>query len=105
MVVSGGDGMKTDRYIVDIDFKAQFEIARASDQYRELMAALPRLFVGRPEHLKQIVKTMCASAKRSLKDQGLHLPPWRKQRYMLCKWFASYRRTTAPTSSRIYKFL
>lgn len=85
---------KHDRFIVDIDFKAQFEIARASSRYSQLLNVLPRLYVGRAERLKQILMIMSNAAKRSLKDQGLHLPPWRKQRYMHAKWFSSYRRTT-----------
>lgn len=94
VIVDGTKNGKHDRFIVDIDFKSQFEIARASKQYSQLLDVLPRLYVGRAERLKQILKIMCNAAKRSLKDQGLHQPPWRKQRYMQAKWFSSYRRTT-----------
>lgn len=94
VIVDGGKNGKHDRFIVDIDFKSQFEIARASRQYSQLLDVLPRLYVGRAERLKQILKIMSNAAKRSLKDQGLHMPPWRKQRYMQAKWFSSYRRTT-----------
>eukprot|EP00250_Pteridium_aquilinum_P010480 c19417_g1_i1 orf=68-1531(+) len=95
VLVDGNSGSKKqERFIVDIDFKAQFEIARASRQYAQLLDVLPRLYVGRAERLKQILKIMSNAAKRSLKEQGLLLPPWRKHKYMQAKWFSSYRRTT-----------
>ncbi|KAH7290538.1 hypothetical protein KP509_30G052600 [Ceratopteris richardii] len=90
---------KHDRFIVDIDFRAQFEIARASKQYGQLLDVLPKLFVGRPERLKQVLKIMTNAAKCSLKEQGLLLPPWRKQKYVYAKWFSSYRRTINPESA------
>ncbi|KAI5069675.1 hypothetical protein GOP47_0015976 [Adiantum capillus-veneris] len=95
-IVTDGKGAlkKQERVIVDIDFRAQFEIARASKQYVQLLGVLPRLFVGRPERLKQILKIMSNAAKCSLKQQGLLLPPWRKHKYMQAKWFSPYRRTT-----------
>lgn len=99
-VIMDGKNGKPDRFIVEIEFQAQFEIARASDQYCDLLKVLPRVFVGRTERLKQILKIMCSAAKRSLKKEGLHLPPWRKQRYMQAKWFSSYRRTTNEESQK-----
>ncbi|MCO5560789.1 hypothetical protein L7F22_014409 [Adiantum nelumboides] len=95
IVMDGKGGSKRqERFIVDIDFRAQFEIARASKQYVQLLGVLPRLFVGRPERLKQILKIMSNAAKHSLKQEGLLLPPWRKHKYMQAKWFSPYRRTT-----------
>ncbi|KAH7837825.1 hypothetical protein Vadar_018474 [Vaccinium darrowii] len=81
------------RYFIDIDFVAEFEIARPSNQYSRLLETLPRVFVGRNEELKQVVKVMSDAAKRSLKSRGLSLPPWKKNRFMQNKWFGPYRRT------------
>lgn len=81
------------RYFIDVDFAAEFEIARPTDRYEKLLQSLPKVFVGRGEELKQIVRLMCDEAKRSLRTRGLHLPPWRKNRYMQSKWFGPYRRT------------
>ncbi|KAH7282368.1 hypothetical protein KP509_35G027000 [Ceratopteris richardii] len=88
--------VKHSRFIVDIDFKAQFEIARASKYYLNLLDSLPKLFVGRPERLKQVLKIMSNGALMSFKEQGLLLPPWRKYKYMIAKWLSSYRRTVNP---------
>ncbi|KAK3029393.1 hypothetical protein RJ639_039737 [Escallonia herrerae] len=81
------------RYVVDTDFAGEFDIARQTSHYERVLHTLPRVFVGRCEELKQIVKFMSDAAKRSLKSRGLHLPPWRKNRYMQNKWLGPYLRT------------
>ncbi|XP_051143662.1 uncharacterized protein LOC127260057 [Andrographis paniculata] len=82
------------RYFIDLDFAAEFEIARPTNSYECLLQHLPRIFVGASDDLKQILKLASDSARRSLKSSGLHLPPWRKHRFMQNKWFGPYRRTT-----------
>lgn len=81
------------RYFVDLDFAAEFELARPSAHYSRLLESLPRLFVGNGDDLKRTVRAMCDAAKRSLKSTDLSVPPWRKNRYMQNKWFGPYRRT------------
>ncbi|XP_009590525.1 uncharacterized protein [Nicotiana tomentosiformis] len=82
------------RYFVDLDFAAEFEIARPTNQYEKLQQSLPKVFVGKSEELKQILRVMSDAARRSLKSRGLHIPPWRKHRFMQNKWLGSYKRTT-----------
>ncbi|OMO66158.1 hypothetical protein CCACVL1_21291 [Corchorus capsularis] len=82
------------RYFIDLDFASGFEIARPTTEYSRLLQSLPKVFAGKGEELKKIVKVMSDSAKRSLKSNELTLPPWRKNRYMQNKWFGPYRRTT-----------
>ncbi|KAI4319293.1 hypothetical protein MLD38_032913 [Melastoma candidum] len=84
------------RYFVDLDFRGEFEIARPTDHYSELLAFVPRVFVGCSDDLKKIVRSMCDAGRRSLKSRGLSVPPWRKNRYMQNKWLGPYRRTTNP---------
>lgn len=84
----------TERYLVDLDFAAEFEIARPTESYRLVLRRLPRVFVGKSDDLKQILKTMSDAARSSLKTGGLHLPPWRKTRFMQNKWLGPYRRTS-----------
>ncbi|KAH0659900.1 hypothetical protein KY289_028648 [Solanum tuberosum] len=84
----------TTRYFIDLDFKAEFEIARSTIQYERLLQSLPNIFVGKSEELKQILRAMSDAARRSLKTRGLTFPPWRKHRFMQNKWFSSYKRTT-----------
>lgn len=90
-----------ERYFIDVDFAGEFDIARPTSDYASLLKILPRVYVGRAEEMKQIIRLMCDATKMSLKSRDLHLPPWRKNRYMQLKWFGSYRRTTNPVPSNI----
>ncbi|MCO5599589.1 hypothetical protein L7F22_053695 [Adiantum nelumboides] len=84
-----------ERLLVDIDFQSQFEIARPSSGFCTTWMLLPPIFVGRVDRLKRIVKIMSEATKQSLREKGLHLPPWRKPAYMKAKWFSSYKRTSS----------
>ncbi|KAF3777402.1 hypothetical protein EJ110_NYTH45906 [Nymphaea thermarum] len=89
------------RYVVELDFAGEFEIARPTLRYDRILATLPRVLVCRPDKLRRVVRIVAHAAKRSMKARGLHLPPWRKNGYMQAKWFGPYRRTTnsVPASS------
>ncbi|XP_022967649.1 uncharacterized protein LOC111467093 [Cucurbita maxima] len=80
------------RYLIDMNFPTQFEIARPTIQYRELLKSLPLIFIGTTDELKKIVKIMCNAAKRSLNCMNLSVPPWRKYIYMKNKWLGPHRR-------------
>ncbi|CAH9074570.1 unnamed protein product [Cuscuta europaea] len=88
------DSNESNRYIVDLEFSSEFEIARPTDRFELLVQSLPKVFVGKCEDLRKILRLMSEAARRSLKSRGLHLPPWRKRRFMMNKWLGSYRRTT-----------
>ncbi|THU59694.1 hypothetical protein C4D60_Mb07t04750 [Musa balbisiana] len=79
-----------------IDVVAEFEVARATEAYKGVVAAVPRVVVAGEEAVRQVVRAVADAARRSLRAQGLHVPPWRKSRYMLAKWLGPYRRTTNP---------
>ena len=76
------------RLIVDIDFRSHFELARPTQSYKKLVDTLPSIFVGTEERLGNVVSLLCSAAKQSLKENGLHIPPWRKANYMLPKWLS-----------------
>ncbi|KAL5560417.1 hypothetical protein UlMin_036628 [Ulmus minor] len=89
MVRDKNDGDKpTKRVIVDLDFRSEFELARPTKSYKELINALPSIFVGTEEKLGNVISLLCKAAKQSLKESGLHIPPWRKASYMLAKWLS-----------------
>lgn len=100
VIVEGSMG-KSERLIVDIDFRSQFQIARSTGHYGAVLNMLPVIFVGKEDRLQQIVGIVCDAAKQSLKKEGLHIPPWRRVEYMRAKWLSPYRRTTneAPHAS------
>ncbi|KAL3504365.1 hypothetical protein ACH5RR_034206 [Cinchona calisaya] len=77
-----------ERLIVDIDFRSQFELARPTPEYEELTNSLPSIFVGTELKLEKIISLVCSAAKQSLRERGLHIPPWRKASYMHSKWLS-----------------
>eukprot|EP00250_Pteridium_aquilinum_P010455 c19401_g1_i1 orf=482-1813(-) len=91
------------RLVVDIDFQAQFEIARPSSEFSAALQLLSPIFVGRPERLRQIVHLMAELTKQSLCANGLDLPPWRKLTYTNAKWFSLYKRTSNNVASSMPK--
>ncbi|KAK9292292.1 hypothetical protein L1049_020256 [Liquidambar formosana] len=84
------------RLIVDIDFKSQFELARPTPTYTQLSETLPSIFVGNEDKLRKIISLLCSAAKQSLRDRGLHIPPWRTSTYMQSKWLCA-RHSKAPS--------
>uniref|UniRef100_A0A7N0SY67 Uncharacterized protein n=1 Tax=Kalanchoe fedtschenkoi TaxID=63787 RepID=A0A7N0SY67_KALFE len=85
-----------ERLLIDVDFRSEFEIARPTKTYKNILQTLPLIFVGKPNRLQKIITTVTDAAKQSLKKKGLHFPPWRKAEYVKCKWLAPYTRI-APT--------
>ncbi|XP_019196298.1 PREDICTED: uncharacterized protein LOC109190279 [Ipomoea nil] len=76
------------RVIVETDLRSQFEVARPTEAYKELSSFLPCIFVGTEHRLHTIISLLCEAAKQSLKESGLHVPPWRKATYMQSKWLS-----------------
>ncbi|URE16062.1 plant-specific domain TIGR01615 family protein [Musa troglodytarum] len=81
-------------YIDVVSAAAEFEVARATEAYKTVLAALPRAAVAGEETMRQVVRVVADAIRRSLRAQDLHIPPWRKSRYMIAKWLGPYRRTT-----------
>jgi uncharacterized protein (TIGR01615 family) len=81
------------RLVVEVDFRAEFEVARPTKAYRAALQALPPLFVGTPERLGRVVAVVADAARQSLRKRGLHLPPWRKHEYMRAKWLSPHARS------------
>ncbi|GMI88472.1 hypothetical protein like AT4G32480 [Hibiscus trionum] len=83
------------RVVIELNFRAEFEMARANEDYNKLIARLPELLVGKTERVNALIKILCAGAKKCMKEKNMHLAPWRKQKYMQAKWLGTYERTTA----------
>ncbi|XP_060182104.1 uncharacterized protein LOC132611740 [Lycium barbarum] len=46
------------RYVIDLDFAAEVEIARPTNHYEQLLKSSPNFFVGKSEELKCILKQL-----------------------------------------------
>ncbi|KAJ6728579.1 hypothetical protein OIU74_006604 [Salix koriyanagi] len=88
------------RVIIELNFREEFEMAKASEEYSQLAHKLPEVFVGKVERLNSVIKILCVAAKKCMKEKKMHLGPWRKQRYMQAKWLAKTceRATSTPPS-------
>ncbi|KAG5015722.1 hypothetical protein AAZX31_08G145800 [Glycine max] len=83
---------KPTRLIVDIDFRSQFEVARPTQNYKELTDSVPVILVGTENKLCKIISLLCSAAKQCLREKGLHVPPWRTASYMQAKWLSVSRK-------------
>uniref|UniRef100_M8AJ63 Uncharacterized protein n=1 Tax=Aegilops tauschii TaxID=37682 RepID=M8AJ63_AEGTA len=88
-------GASASRYIVEVNIAAEFETARPSAEYQELLLALPTVLVARPETFKEVAAAMCAAAAESIRGAGMPVPPWRRARYVQAKWSGKYKRAAA----------
>ncbi|XP_061358658.1 uncharacterized protein LOC133302855 [Gastrolobium bilobum] len=86
------------RVIIELNFRAEFEMARASEDYNKLVRRLPEIFVGKVERLSNLIKILCMATKRCTKENKMHMGPWRKHKYMQAKWLGPCKRNTSTTS-------
>lgn len=82
-----------DRFLIDIDFRSEFEIARPTKSYKAVLQTLPHVFVGRSDRLQKIVAVATEAAKQSMKKKGMPVPPWRRSGYVNAKWVSPHTRT------------
>lgn len=100
VVEKKGKGKESVRVIIEVKFRAEFEVARGSEEYEKLLRRLPEVFVGKAERLEAVIKLMCSAAKKCMRQKRMHLGPWRKQAYMHSKWLGPCHRapsTCPPT--------
>ncbi|MCO5573536.1 hypothetical protein L7F22_027307 [Adiantum nelumboides] len=86
--------IQSDRLILDVDFRSQFEIARPTQSYLAALRTLPVPFVGSVEKLSQVLHTLAEAAKLSLRQNAMPVPPWRTLSYMTSKWLSPFERHT-----------
>ncbi|KAI9121115.1 hypothetical protein K1719_008148 [Acacia pycnantha] len=95
-VIDNTNSKKGDvRVIIELNFRAEFEMARGSEDYNRLVGRLPEVFVGKAERLRNVIKIMCTAAKKCMEQKKMHLGPWRRQRYMQAKWLGPCERNTS----------
>ncbi|EXB75380.1 hypothetical protein L484_012754 [Morus notabilis] len=86
---STSSGKKKIPYIVEVEFRDQFEIAKPCQEYQKIVRELPEYYLGKPDYLYAIVRIVCDTAKTSMKERKIHMGPWRKTNFMLMKWSAN----------------
>ncbi|KHN35101.1 hypothetical protein glysoja_004867 [Glycine soja] len=85
-VIANTSTRKKIHFLVELELREQFQIAKASENYRKLVSCLPEFYIGKLEYLTAIVRVMCNAAKKSTKEKKMHVGPWRKSSFMQMKW-------------------
>ncbi|KAL5982866.1 hypothetical protein ACLOJK_016944 [Asimina triloba] len=101
IIRGGADGKKEARFVVELDFRAEFEMAKACEEFQKLTSQLPESYVGRPEHLNTLVRVVCGACKRSMRERKIHMGPWRKKKFMQMKWAAAQRQQLPDFSPKV----
>ncbi|KAK4413427.1 hypothetical protein Salat_2755300 [Sesamum alatum] len=78
--------------LVELAFRDEFRMAKASHEYNKLIDQLPEIYTGKLEHLNAIIRVVCEAAKKSADEHKIHMGPWRKRSFMQMKWSASNQR-------------
>jgi uncharacterized protein (TIGR01615 family) len=89
VIASTSSRKKQTPFLIELEFRDQFKIAKACDKYHKLITQLPEFYVGKPDYLNAIVRVVCDAAKRSMKEKKMHMGPWRKRSFMQMKWSGS----------------
>ncbi|XP_022877283.1 uncharacterized protein LOC111395497 [Olea europaea var. sylvestris] len=85
------------KVIIELNFRAEFQISRSSEEYNRLIKRLPEIFVGKIERLRSLIKILCSASKKCMKERKMHMAPWRKHKYMQAKWLGTPQAAAPPT--------
>ncbi|XP_010252408.1 PREDICTED: uncharacterized protein LOC104593980 [Nelumbo nucifera] len=107
VIVKSAGRKKETRLIIELDFRDEFEMGKACNEYKKLINQLPESFIGKHEHMNAIIRIVCDAAKTSMKEKKFYMGPWRKKSFMEMKWLGPYQRwyfdqssVVQPVSSR-----
>lgn len=64
--------------IIDLSLHELYDVVRPTEKHRRVMRVTQPWFVGRLEDLVRHLHEPCTSATWSLKEQRMHIPPWRE---------------------------
>ncbi|XP_055823980.1 uncharacterized protein LOC129892439 [Solanum dulcamara] len=77
------------KVIIEINFRGEFEMARANEAYNRLVEQLPEVYVGKIERFRNLIKILCSASKKCMEEKKMHMAPWRKHKYMQAKYLGS----------------
>ena len=103
VIASTASRKKQIAFLIELEFRDQFKIAKACDEYHKLTSQLPEYYIGKPDYLNAIVRVLCDAAKKSMKEKKIHMGPWRKRSFMQMKWSGSSERSSSPDDEFINK--
>lgn len=89
------------RVVIELNFRGEFEMARTSEDYNQLINKLPEVYVGKIERLQALIKILCCASKKCAKDRKIHMAPWRKQKYMQAKWIGTREQKSSASTLQV----
>ncbi|KAF7125063.1 hypothetical protein RHSIM_Rhsim12G0159200 [Rhododendron simsii] len=89
-------------FLSELEFRDQFMMPKACEEYDNLVHQRPEIYIGKAEHLhlNSIVRVACDAAKKYTEEKRIHMEPRRKRSFMQKKWFVSSRLLDESLSSR-----
>lgn len=74
------------KLLIDPHFRDQFALGASTPEYRDLLSAIPPLFIGFPGTVAQLAPLMANKMSESMSTLGLPCPPWRDAEALLSLW-------------------
>ncbi|MEW5314190.1 MAG: hypothetical protein WDW38_005705 [Sanguina aurantia] len=74
------------KLLIDPHFRDQFALGASTPEYRDLLSAIPPLFIGFPGTVAQLAPLMANKMSESMNSLGLPCPPWRDAEALMSLW-------------------
>lgn len=74
------------KLLIDPHFRDQFALGASTPEYRDLLSAIPPLFIGFPGTVAQLAPLMANKMSESMNTLGLPCPPWRDAEALMSLW-------------------
>jgi len=91
----------TASYIVDIEFRAQFQVAHATPSYQSLVDNMEGEFIGTEQKLRAVIQFLCEEMAIAFREKDVGLPPWRQTSSMMSKWCPRRSEDFMPDGRRV----
>lgn len=75
-------------YVIDAEFREQFELPFASPAYRRMVGVVPEVVVSRSDCFFRAAEQLARLMASEFEYHGMSLPPWRRPESMLRRWAA-----------------
>jgi uncharacterized protein (TIGR01615 family) len=76
---------------IDFEFRNQFNIVKSSEEYKNLINKLPKIFIGTKFILCTILRLMCKAMYIELEKNDMEIAPWRRYESILNSYNIKFR--------------
>ncbi|KAG2491065.1 hypothetical protein HYH03_010510 [Edaphochlamys debaryana] len=72
--------------LIETCLRELFRAAPSTPEYAAAVEALPEVWVGPRCELLELAGCMCTALALNFREQGLHVPPWRRRTAVMARW-------------------